>query len=337
MKQKLGFEPRWYAVIVFFFAGVFLGAFVLFLWIFNGGAFYGIQKIHPTGKGDYKFISPLLAVDVNQPLNFFAHNQTENKITSLIDQEKKSGRLSGASVYFQDLENGEWFNVNPDDKFLTGKTLKVPIMIAYFKAAEADPAILRKKLVYQTQANDTSASSQVDLEDGGSYPIEEFLRDMIIDDSNSSAAILFRNIDKKALGQVYSDLSIPYAEDLTSDDYINVKQNSLFYRILYNATYLSREDSEKALEIISESDVGTGATAALPQNLKVAHRHPPDQQGARQAGGMFQSSDCGIVYYPGHPYIFCAMATGKDRGSLEGFLTQAGSVAYQDMFNKYKN
>ena len=323
MKQKFAFEPRWYAVTIFFLVGVFLGGLILFIWIFNGGRLYGIQKIHPANSA-YKFINPLLAVDVNQPLDFFDNNEAEAKISALIDQNHKSGLLTSAGVYFQDLENGHWFTINPDNKFLVGKTLKVPLMIAYFKAAEADPKILQKKLVY-------------DLQDGESYAVEDMIRDMIIDDSNSSAQILFDNIDKQALNQVYSDLSIDFKEDLTSDDYINVKQNSLFYRILYNATYLNREDSEKALEIISQSDIGTGVASSLPQDITVAHRHPPIQQVVQKAGTLTQSNDCGIIYYPNHPYILCIMTNTKDKTGLESFLGKAGNLIYQDVSNKYKN
>jgi beta-lactamase class A len=333
MKQNFSFEPRWFAVVIFFVAGVFMGAFVLFIWIFNGGRFYGIQKIH-SANGSYKFINPLLAVDLNQPLSFFETDNAKSQINSLINQDQKAGRLQVAGLYFQELETGRWFGINEDNKFLAGKTLKVPIMIAYFKAAEANPAILKKILVYISQPDDSTGNNQVPLEDGQSYPVEDFIREMIIDDSSSAANSLFDNIDKNALNQVYSDLSIEFKEDKTSNDFISAKQNALFYRVLYNATYLNRQDSEKALEILSQSDIGLGAAQYLPKDVAVAHRHPPLQQTSQQS---LQRGDCGIVYFPGHPYIFCAMISAKDQNYMENFLGKLGQIIYQDMAVRYKN
>jgi beta-lactamase class A len=336
MKQKFAFEPRWYAVIIFFFAGSFLGALTLFIWIFNGGHLYGIQKIH-LPKSEYKFINPLLAVDVNQPLAFFENNDAKNKTNALIQQQKTADLLNVSGIYFQDLENGHWFGINEDTKFLVGKTLKLPIMIAYFKAAEANPAILKKIIVYHTQNDDPNAENQIDLQNGESYPIEEIIKDMVIDDSDSAANILLDNIDKQAIDQVYSDLGIDFKEDKTSNDYISAKQNTLFYRILYNATYLNREDSEKVLEILSQSDIGSGATRYIPKGIDVAHRHPPIQETTQNNIQTVQTGDCGIVYYPGHPYLLCVMAVAKNKDQLENFLGKVGEFVYHDISNRYKN
>ncbi len=154
--------------------------------------------------------------------------------------------------------------------------------------------------------------------------------------ANASANILFDNINKKALDQVYSDLGIDFKEDKVTTDYITVKQNALFYRVLYNATYLNREDSEKALKILSQSDIGLGAAKSLPKDVPVAHRHPPIQPGA-QTNTQIQRGDCGIVYYPNHPYILCVMAQAKDENYIEGFLGHVGQIIYQDVAERYKN
>src|SRR5258708_36506217 len=101
MKQKLNFEPRWFAIIIFFMAGVFLGAFVLFIWIFNGGRFYGIQKNHTNSN--YKFIHPLIAVESEQIADFFSNNKLQNKLTKIIYKQKKNKEVQKAEIYITEL------------------------------------------------------------------------------------------------------------------------------------------------------------------------------------------------------------------------------------------
>jgi hypothetical protein len=335
MKQKFNFEPRWFAIIIFFIVGLFLGGLVLFIWIFNGGRLYGIQKIHQSG-GNYKFTNPLLAVNVDQPVQFLQTDNLKNQISALLDKSQKSGQLTAASFYFQDLESGRWFGLNEDLTYSPGKFLKVPIMIGYFKAAETDPTILQKQLVYTTQPGDTNTSNQVDLQEGESYPVSDFIKDMIIDDSDSSAIILFDNIDKNYLNEVYSDLGINYHEDKTSDDYINIKQSALFYRVLYNSTYLNPNYSEQALDIISRGDVGLGTALTLPNNITVAHRNR-GRQIIQNSAKLEEVNDCGIIYYPGHPYILCGLAMGKNLDAVNNLFSQASQIVFKDMSERYKN
>ncbi len=335
MKQKFSFEPRWFAVVIFFIAGLFMGAFVLFIWIFNGGRFYGIQKIHPA-TGSYKFINPLIAVEREQITDFFANESLQTKLASIIDKHKKNQDIQEGAVYFRDLDPGRWVGINEDLKFSPGKLLKMPIMIAYFKEAETTPAILQKKLVYHTNPKSTAVDTQANLEDGQSYTVEEFINDMITNDTGNAPNILYDNIDKEALNEIFSDLGINFIEDKQTDDYITVKQYSLFFRVLYNATYLNREFSEKALDILSQTSNIKGIAEGLPNDLTISHKYRT--RNFTQNGSQLQEShDCGIVYYPQHPYLLCTMGIGKTSGTISNTFKDLSQAIYEDMSKSYKN
>ncbi len=333
MSNKLVFEPRWYAVFIFFIAGLFLGGMALFVWIFNGGSFYGIQKIH--SKGNYKFINPLIAVERTQAPEFFENQALKDKLNTVLQKHKKNQDIQDASIYFRDLEPGRWMGINEDFKFSPGKFLKLPIMIAYFKEAEVNPAILKKTLVYHATPENTFVDNQVNLEDGQSYPAEELIRDMIIDDDDDAATVLYDNIDTQALNEVFSDLGIDFKEDKTNDDYLSTKLYSLFFRVLYNATYLNREFSEMALDILSQTNP-TGIAAGLPNDILIAHKYRT-RSFVQNKNTLVESHDCGIIYYPGHPYLLCAMAIGKNRSLMSSMFKELGQTAYKDMSEKYKN
>jgi beta-lactamase class A len=332
MKQKLSFEPRWFAVIVFFVSGVFIGAFILFIWIFNGGSFYGIQKIH-SAIGGYKFINPLIAVDREQITDFFANQSLQSKLQAIIDVHTKNNDIKQASVYFRDLDPGRWVGINEDLKFSAGRLLKVPIMIAYFKLAEADPAILQKNLVYtQNQAN-AAEDSRTALEDGKDYTVEELIEDMIINDTDDAANVLYDNIDKPALNEVFGDLGIEFKEDKATDDYISVKLYSLFFRVLYNATYLDRTYSEKALYILSQTPNTDGIALGLPNDVVFSNK----DRTRDFSKSLKEGHDCGIVYYPNHPYLLCTMAIGRSGETIKNIFKELSQVVYKDMMTNYKN
>ncbi len=131
MSNKLDFEPRWFIIIVFFIAGGFAGALGLFIWFFNSNSLINIQKVHPASS-QYKYINPLLAIDVASKKEFFENLTLSNKVYGLINTYKNDKRIKEAAFYTQDLERGHWTGNNEDLKFSPGKFLRMPIMMAYF-------------------------------------------------------------------------------------------------------------------------------------------------------------------------------------------------------------
>ena len=64
---------------------------------------------------------------------------------------------------------------------------------------------------------------------------------------NNAAQLLYANVDTDALRNVYEDLQIPVNDDATISnlDFITAQQVSVMFRVLYDATFLTKDDSEK--------------------------------------------------------------------------------------------
>ncbi len=327
--RALHFEPKWVVVIVFFLAGTFIGGLALFIWLFNGSQVFGLQKIHPS-KSPYQFVNPLLAVDTIEKKEFLENKDLESKVQIIINDSKSKDLVRDVAVYFRDLEAGRWFGINHDNKFSPGTILKVPIMIAYFKEAETKPDLLKKQLQYNAKPPKSDSSFQ----NGKWYTIDELIDGMIDEDDDPAAAILFDNIDKNALDDVYSDLGVDFHEDKLNDDYISLKLYSLFFRILYNATYLSRPMSEKALSILNQTSMENGVAAGLPNDISIAHKY---RTRAYQKNGFSgsESHDCGIIYYPDHPYVLCMMGIGKNANDTNLMFETITRQVYREMNRSY--
>ncbi len=333
IKTKI-LEPRWLLVFVFFVAGAFGGGLALYLWINTNSP--SLFKIHPENS-PYKYVNPLLAVDLDEGKGIAQHTALKLKFEGLIHRSEADKAIASAAVYFRDIEPARWVDINGDTQFSPGKLLKLPIMMAYYKTAEGDPSILGEKLLYSggPALNRTLLPSYQPLLAGESYAVEDLIRQMIVYSDDNAANLLFDHINKETLHETFSDLSINFRQEKNTNDFISLKGYSLFFRVLYNATYLNREYSEKALTLLIEADNAIGLGAALPHDIGIANRYGGRRYVDADKSTNYEMYDCGIFYYPSHPYLLCAVARGKDLNAIKDFLKQVGDAAYEEMRYDY--
>ena len=333
MNKKLSFEPRWFVVIVFFLVGIFIGGIVFFIWIFNSSNVFGFQKIR-SAKSLYQFINPLLAVDVNEKKDFLETQVLKNRVIQPVQEKMKSNKISQFALYFRELDTGRWMGINDDAKFSTGIFLKVPIMIAYLKSAESNPEVLKQTFVYE-KTPIQEGEHNPDFTYGKPYSVEELIKAMIVDDDSDAANVLYKNIDKTALNDIYTDLGINAIEDNITYDFVSVKFYALIFRVLYNATYLDRNMSEKALKILSETTVDDGIGKGLPNNATIAHKYRV-RKFAINGIETVEGHDCGIIYYPDDNYILCVMAMSSKEQNISDFFNELSTMIYNDMRSRYQ-
>ena len=116
---------------------------------------------------------------------------------------------------------------------------------------------------------------------------------MIAFSDNEAKNMILENLDTETLDKIYSDLGIDIPGLRSPDDFMTVKEYSSFFRILYNATYLNKKMSEKALEYLSHSNFSKGLLGKLPADVVVAHKF--GERGLADSNTK-QLHDCGIIY-----------------------------------------
>lgn len=327
-------EPRWLLIIAFFAAGAFLGGLILYLWL-------GIQtplgkKIH-LAQSNYKYINPLIAVEFFEKKSIIGNQALELSLQSLIYNKKINKNISEAAVYLREIESGKWVGINENSKISPGKLLRIPIMIAYFNQAQLNPEILNETLTFK--GSDSKNEQYIfqpaePLKVGQDYTVNELIEKMIVDSDFNAANLLFDNINKNYFSEVFSDLGINFQEEKYTQDFIPLKLYSLFFRILYNSTYLNREFSEKALALLAKtSDNEIGISASLPKNISVAKSF-----GARSFNengkAIFEMYNCGFVYVKS-PYLLCVDVKGENLTNIKDFLKEVGLLTYKEMIYKY--
>ena len=305
--------------------GTFLGYFLA-----KGDYDKVLSTVTPLREGTFghKFINPLLACDLPEAKDVDEYSGLEKNLNAIIEQKKSVHAVSDVSLYM--IRNGLWVGINENVKYEPASMLKVVLMIAYLKQRETHPELFAQKLMYAQAIKNISdqipfqASSSLVL--NNSYPVDELINKMIIESDNNAMYILLSGINENSLNDVYTDLGIS-TPDNNGVYKISAKSYSLFFRILYNATYLNRADSEFALDLLSKAHFDDGIVAGLPKGTLVSHKY--GERAVTAADGSVSGvelHDCGFIYAQNgdKPYFLCVMTKGD---SLEGVKSTISTIS----------
>ncbi len=283
----------------------------------------------------YHYINPLLFIETQRAAPEYSGLKT--LLQKNIDTAKAAGNASSVSVYFRDLNTARWNGIDENHIYEPGSMLKVLTLITYLKHAETDPASLNKRLQYVSTDDPGQFYKPENPLPSGSYSIEKLLENMIIYSDNVAALTLLGN-DKTGFIDTYNKLELPQIPTSSTEDFMSPKSYSALFRTLYNASYLSRDLSEQALFLLTNTTFKKGLVAGVPEGTAVAHKFGENTTKTRT--GTITSRelhDCGIVYYPSDPYFLCIMTKGTDFPKLESIISSLSKTVYDTIDKENKN
>lgn len=265
-------------------------------------------------ENDKELINRLYLVEIETESSKYTELKLE--LCKRILQYKDKGTVETASVYCRNLNDGSWMGIDGERCYLPGSLMKVPIMIYYLKKEQEHKGTLKKELLYEKPKQ--SFPSQVFKGDsilsGKKYQIVDLLRYMIVESDNNATHLLSENLENGSFNKLFTDLEIP-PDNINDVNYqINAKEYSKFMLVLYNATYLYRNLSEQALELLAKSKFHDGISKTLPPGIIVAHKFG---ECGRDKDMTF--SESGIIYLKNSPYLLTIMTKGsmiKDQTDL---------------------
>jgi len=277
-------------------------------------------------SGAHGLINPIL--DVEPSIEFKELRPFKHKVAGLIDERIKTGRASHISVYFRDLDNGPLFGFDEKEKFSPASLLKVPLLLAALRRAAREQALLELRLRYKPEDIVDATIPEDTLDYSREYTLDELLRAMIAHSDNNAAVLVRRAVGPAEMDEVYRDLGIAIPKVRGPGDSMTVREYATFFRILYNAAYLDRDRSQKALEYLAASDYKAGLAAGVPPETVIAHKY-----GERSfpGGPIRQLHDCGIVYFKPKPYLLCVMTRGTDVSELTGVIRDVSRLVYAEV------
>ncbi len=301
-----------------------VGAVVGGFWIFKS------TTTTTTTTTDYPFINKTVTSNLGKHfiINFKPLRTELEKIQKSYPQK--------TYIYFSYLNSGSWVGLNERDEFVAASTLKVPLAMALLKAVE------EKKL----KLSDSYALEELDLNQGfgdlykvgadKEFTVEELLKIMLEQSDNTAfnaMLTIFRRMGiDDPLGSVYGFLgwesfpSIPEMGETPDYSKITLKTLANLFITLYDAKYVSVENSNKILVYLANTSFNDKIRAGVPEDVVVAHKI-----GTAALEETF--SDCGIVYAPNRNYLLCVGSNGGDEKRAAKFMAEVSTAVYDYMIN----
>lgn len=286
-----------------------------------------------AGLSSSGLTNPLLECDLGQ--EYIAQNSVrpfKPVIEKEIDSVLNSGKATHVSYYFRDLNNGSWFGINEKALFSPASLLKVPLLVHLLARAEREPEILNAQIEYA--GGDAAASQFIvpehQIEIGKTYTVGKLLEHMIVESDNNAALLLTEFAGLEKFKTIFTDLGLSLPP-VNGTDSMSVRDYASFFRILFNASYISQPSSEGALTLLSQTRFKSGIVAGVPSSVLVAHKF-----GEREFENQKQLHDCGIVYAGKSPYLLCIMTRGKDFPTLAKVIAELSKTTYEEVSAQLK-
>lgn len=281
-----------------------------------------------TGK--YAFINPLLECDYSP--NYKNFQNLQNQINNYIEENIENQNITDISYYFQEFSTGENFWYNEYHRFSPASLLKIPLALTLLNDYSLEQ--LQDIYVKNEFQNNEIADRNIwedTLEFGKEYRLSDLLQRMLINSDNNSAQNIYTFLGEEKLQQTYEKLGISNL-DIDYLGNLSVKKYASFFRVLYNASYISRNASEYVLSELSKSTFTQWLRSDIPEDILISNKF---WERIFWESNEKQLHDCGIIYYPQNPYLLCIMSRGADFSTLEQIIQHISHLVYEDMKNKY--
>lgn len=292
------------------------------------------KSIQTSQNFSTTLLNPILPYFEQIGLDHTELKSFKGKIERRIQVLKKTHKDLHVSYYFRDLNTGLWTGINELETFSPASLFKVPLMIALLKKAEIDPKVWTMGVDYkESELGEVPEESGFKKEDGKFYSINDLLTQMIVYSDNTASMLLLQFVGDSAVMKVIDELNMHVGNGFHENtNFVTVKTYAGILRILYNASYLNKEMSEKALNLLSQAKYEKGIRAGVPSHIKVAHKYGKRDETIE--GGKIhnlQLHHFGLVFHPEKPFIIGIMTRGADVETKLQVIKELTEITYQEV------
>jgi len=265
-------------------------------------------------QNDFQFLSKRIFVENQNDIliNFIPLRQAMREYIN-----KQEGKVG---AYFEYLPSGTSIGVNDKVEIRLASLSKVPIVMSIFKKIERGQMSPSDMLVIEKNHLDQGFGTLWKRGEGAELSVQELIELTLIESDNTAYNVLLGHLTGQELNEVYRSLDISITVGTKEDEkYLRVspKNYSSIFRSLYLSSFLSQNNSNHILEILTQTTFNDKIAAGVPDTIKVAHKIGTFE-GVDTLQNVF--IDCGIIYIPNRPYILCAFVLGTNEEAQKHML-----------------
>lgn len=237
------------------------------------------------------------------------------------------------AFYVEDLNSGSWAGWKEREPFIGASLLKVPVAIGVMKKIDRGEWTLDTTFPLNSEYKDQNFGELWKVPDETPMTIRRLMEEMLQNSDNTAAELLFDKIPPLERDDIYYHIGISNPEDIANSvpgkqlfTKVSSKDLANMFRTLYNSTYLATSSSNYILDLLTQTKFDKLVSTSIPKNIKVAHK----------IGNYFnadpnrpkQYHDCGITYFPEHPYLYCVMTVTFDADLSQKLITETSGKIY---------
>lgn len=229
-----------------------------------------------------------------------------DKLNEIEVREKNNAKIS---LYFEFLNTGANISINQNERIFPASLAKLPLALLVMKKIEDGSWNWDLKLTAGDE-NLNSGSGQLYKEGyGAKFEIKRLMEELLTNSDNTAYRILKNNTTLEERRELAEEIGLG---DLFEDQgKVSAKEYSRLLRTLYVASYLSRENSQLVLDLLSKNNFKEFLNLGMPENVLFAHK-----QGENVKLNVF--ADSGIVYLENRPYVISVMVEPLKKTGKEG-------------------
>lgn len=240
-------------------------------------------------------------------------------IISGLEQSRKIG------IFVQDISTGGWLGINEKEEFVPASLFKIPIAMAILKKSERGEIDLRNALDLTADKISSESSDLSQQPVGTKLTYLELLRKLVMHSDNTAKNMLLGKLSNEEINSIFAHIGLqnPYLNN--NIIYVSPRDYTRIFKSLYYSTFLTPEDSEKILDLATDTTFEALISSGVPPEVQVTHKF-----------GICNNClhDCGIVYHPQNPYFICVMTKDIDLMTAKNLINKISYATYKFVDSK---
>jgi len=246
--------------------------------------------------------------------------------------QKLSAFRGETGLVVKDLQTGWTFLHNDETLFPAASLIKIPIMVACFKAVEEGRLDLREKYVLQRRDRVGGSGLLRRMRNGRVFSYEELIDYMVTHSDNIATNVLIDRLGFDYINLVFKQLGLKdtvlnrkmidfRARENGQENYTSAREMAELLEKIYQGRCFNAEISARCLEVLKRQKINDRLPRFLPREAMVAHKTGQEREVCH---------DAGIVFSPHGDYIITVLVrTWTGPLTTKTFIARLSSYFYQ--------
>lgn len=216
----------------------------------------------------------------------------ENKIENIVEESS-----ANISVFFYDLDKGEGFSINGDEKVPSASMIKLLILLKALDECDKGKINLEDITNLDDYEKVDGSGILKELSRDHKFSIRELLTLMIIVSDNTATNILIDLLGMEEINKIGHDFGLEktmlqrkmmdsHAREKGLDNFTSSNEILKLLKMIYEKDFVSEDYSDLALDILLRQQERQRLQRYLPEDLKIASKSG-DLDNLENDGGIF--------------------------------------------------